>query len=208
VTDCAAGSILNPPYEAFPYILADSGYDVWLGNNRGNGVSMTYKYATNDEDKFWDFTWDEMAKYDLPAQVNFILKFTNKTKLSIAGHSQGTVQIFAGLIINPALADKLNIYIAFAPIAYVHNVGDILIRYLADLPDEFLYFILGKKAFKVGPIIHDILPGFCKLFPNSCTQDVDSICGPTEYWNATRVPFYLDYEPNPTSVKDMIHWVQ
>jgi len=199
---------LNLPHESFPYILADDGFDVWLGNNRGNGVSMTYKYATPDQEKFWDFTWDDMATYDVPTQVDFILKFTNSSKLSIAGHSQGTVQIFASLIDNPALAKKLNVYIAFAPIAYVHHVGDILIRYLAALPDKVLYDVLGLKAFEVGHVIHDILPEFCKKFPSYCTYEVDAICGPTEYWNSTRVPFYLGYEPNPTSVKDMIHWVQ
>uniref|UniRef100_A0AAV1U5N5 Partial AB-hydrolase lipase domain-containing protein n=1 Tax=Peronospora matthiolae TaxID=2874970 RepID=A0AAV1U5N5_9STRA len=42
------------------YVLADAGYDVWLGKNRGNTYSSSHvKYTTKDT-AFWDFhekTW-------------------------------------------------------------------------------------------------------------------------------------------------------
>jgi len=34
------------------------------------------------------------------------------------------------------------------------------------------------------------------------------VCGPTTYLNKTRLSYYLGYEPNPTSVKNMVHWAQ
>ena len=52
------------------FILADAGYDVWLGNNRGNTYSDTNEFYGNDEDEFWDFSWDEMASIDMPTQIN------------------------------------------------------------------------------------------------------------------------------------------
>lgn len=53
--DASVGFCLNPPSQSLPFILADAGYDVWLGNNRGNGVSMTNEKYTQDQAEFWDF---------------------------------------------------------------------------------------------------------------------------------------------------------
>jgi hypothetical protein len=39
------------------------GYDVWLGNSRGNVYSRKNIYYTPDEDAFWAWSWDEMASY-------------------------------------------------------------------------------------------------------------------------------------------------
>jgi lysosomal acid lipase/cholesteryl ester hydrolase len=52
------------------FILADAGYDVWLGNNRGNTYSMTNLYYTPDEDDFWNFSWDQMASSDLSTEID------------------------------------------------------------------------------------------------------------------------------------------
>jgi lysosomal acid lipase/cholesteryl ester hydrolase len=115
----SVGACLNSPAESLPYILADHGYEVWLGNNRGNGVSMGHIQYTPNDPQFWDFTWSDMASYDLPAQVSHVLGATNQSKLSYIGHSEGTIQAFAALIEQPALADQLHLYVALAPVAYV-----------------------------------------------------------------------------------------
>ena len=49
-------------------MLVEAGYDVWLGNYKGNTYTRNHTYLNPDEGKkgFWDFTWDEMAKYDIP----------------------------------------------------------------------------------------------------------------------------------------------
>ena len=52
--------------------------------------------SSNGRDEgFWDFSWDEMAEYDLPAEIDYVLKTTGAQTLSYISHSQGTAQGFA-----------------------------------------------------------------------------------------------------------------
>ena len=48
-----------------------------------------------------------MAKYDLPASINYALSVAKQKQLFYVGHSQGTSIAFAGFGQNPDLAKKL-----------------------------------------------------------------------------------------------------
>ena len=67
--------------------LVDDGYDVWVGNNRGTINSLRHHYYSVADDEFWDFTIDELAKYDVPANINYILEETGQQQVIYIGHS-------------------------------------------------------------------------------------------------------------------------
>lgn len=49
------------------------GYDVWLSNSRGNHYSQSHKYLDPDKDgEFWNFTFEDHAKFDLPALFDYV----------------------------------------------------------------------------------------------------------------------------------------
>ncbi len=58
-------------------VVAKANYDVWLGNTRGNKYSRSHMRLNPDSDKaFWDYSFAEMGKFDIPANLDFITKFT------------------------------------------------------------------------------------------------------------------------------------
>ena len=78
-------------------MLANAGYDVWLGNSRGNKHSRRHTKYNPDKDKlFWEFTFQDLADYDLPAVFTYVSNYTNQ-KLHYIGHSQGTIQMHIAL---------------------------------------------------------------------------------------------------------------
>jgi len=86
--DSSWAYVANQPHQSLGYLLADAGYDVWFGNNRGNVYSTNHTSFPLDSKEFWDFSYDEMALLDLPATVDYILATTKVPTLSYIGHSE------------------------------------------------------------------------------------------------------------------------
>lgn len=86
--DSAHTFAINGPKQSLAFILADNGYDVWLANSRGSTYSSKHVFLNPDESAYWNFSWDEMARYDLPAFVGQALKVSNVSRLTYVGHSQ------------------------------------------------------------------------------------------------------------------------
>lgn len=63
-----------------------------------------------------------MAKYDLPASVNTALQVSGASDLVYVGHSQGTQIAFAQLSTDRDLSQKIKLFVALAPIAYIGNI--------------------------------------------------------------------------------------
>ena len=73
-----------------PFMLVERGYDVWLGNNRGNKYSKKSTRYSPTANAFWDFSMDQFAFYDIPDGIDYILSTTYQQSLSYIGFSQGT----------------------------------------------------------------------------------------------------------------------
>ena len=124
ILDSANGWIMNYAEVAPAFVAARAGYDVWLGNSRGNTFSCEHVSLDpwKNEKKFWNFDWREMGLYDIPASLDYITTLTGHAKVAYIGHSQGTTQMFYGLAENEAYyKDKLSIFVALAPVTMLPN---------------------------------------------------------------------------------------
>ncbi|EEC00984.1 lysosomal acid lipase/cholesteryl ester hydrolase, putative, partial [Ixodes scapularis] len=103
----ASDYVINFPHQSLGFILADAGYDVWLGNFRGNTYS-SHINLSRDSSEFWNFSADEMASEDLPSTIDTVLKITGKKKLQCIGWSQGALIMFALLSEKPEYNKKVS----------------------------------------------------------------------------------------------------
>ncbi|KAG7188333.1 hypothetical protein KM043_007990 [Ampulex compressa] len=76
------------------FTLFDEGYDVWLGNFRGNMFSREHVTLDPSEEEFWNFGWHESGIYDLPAMLSYITSFCKKEVDALINHSMGGTVFF------------------------------------------------------------------------------------------------------------------
>ena len=84
-----------------------------------------------DQKEFWDFDFEEMGLYDVPAFIDFILGKTGQAELAAyIGHSEGTTQFFIGSSMNVTyFKEKVNLFVAFAPIVRLDHAPNKLMVY-------------------------------------------------------------------------------
>lgn len=124
LTSSADDFVVNGEKNSLGLLLANKGYDVWLGNNRGCKYSLSSSKHNVNEAKFWDFSFQEMGRYDVPAFLDYIKAQTSRKKVTYIGHSEGTSQMFAALS-DPKSSkitnESVDTFIALAPIVYIAN---------------------------------------------------------------------------------------
>jgi lysosomal acid lipase/cholesteryl ester hydrolase len=75
---------LRSSKKCLPLVLADAGYDVWLGNVRGNKYCQKHVNWTPSQNEFWDFSLDEIVMHDIPAIVDVLSIEVNVVYSNIA----------------------------------------------------------------------------------------------------------------------------
>ncbi|KAL3849017.1 hypothetical protein ACJIZ3_010899 [Penstemon smallii] len=182
--------VSNSPHESLGFILADNGFDVWLANVRGTNYSRGHISLSPADAAYWNWSWDELVAYDLPASLQYVHDQTGQ-KLHYVGHSLGTLMAFGAF----SRQEVLNIVRSAAllsPIAYLGQIPSPLARAAAD---AFIAEVLEKLILdsQVGNIYLNLSRiCFTIIGPNCCLNSSKS---------------YIDHE-EPTATKNMVHLAQ
>lgn len=125
--------LFNGVERSLGFILAEQGYDVWLGNARGTTYSRKHITMDPSDDKsnFWNFSWHEIGYYDIPASIDYVLEKTKQENLIYIGHSQGSTSFFVMTSERPEYNDKVKLMVAMAPVALLGNVPNSAAKELA-----------------------------------------------------------------------------
>lgn len=200
---------------ALAYMLADAGYDVWMGNARGNKHSRSHVFLSPSEAAFWDFSWHEIGVYDLPAMIDYILNKTNATFLKYVGHSQGTTAFFVMASERPDYNDKIKLMVALSPVAFMSNVRSPIIRLLS--PGTYILHGLAKSLGLYEFLPDNNLIRALKLLVCGVGRVSEILCSNTLFLmsgydfpqlNVTNLPVVLGHLPSGASMKQFAHYGQ
>ncbi|KAL5794189.1 hypothetical protein ACOSP7_002783 [Xanthoceras sorbifolium] len=199
--------LLLPPEQSLAFLLADNGYDVWLASTRGTKYSRGHVSLGPDDSVYWNWSWDELVAYDLPATFQYVHDQTGQ-QLHYVGHSLGTLIALASFS-KDQLVNWLRSAALLSPIAYLGQMTSPLARNAADsFLAELLYWSGLREFYPRGEAVIKLLKSICKKPGVDCTNLLTSFTGQNCCLNSSIVDVFLDHEPQATATKTMIHIAQ
>ncbi|XP_060672136.1 triacylglycerol lipase 2-like isoform X3 [Ziziphus jujuba] len=203
----AATWLLGSPDEALGFILADHGFDVWLSNTRGTASSRGHAWLNPQDPEYWEWSWDELAEYELPALFEYVYHQTGQ-KLYYVGHSLGTLNAFVALS-KGKLVNMLRSAAMLTPVAYLGQMTSPAFRSIAELFLSEKLYSLGVREFILkGQDVAKLLQFVCLKAEINCSDTFTVITGPNCCIKKSTVDSFLGIEPQSTATKNVIHLSQ
>lgn len=199
---------LTDAQRCLPFVLVERGFDVWLGNNRGNKYSKKAINCSSQDLKFWNFSIDEFAFHDIPDSIAYILETTNQPSLSYIGFSQGTAQAFASLAIHPRLNEQVNVFIALAPAMSPAGLSNGIVDSLVKASPHILFLLFGRRSILSSATMWQNI-----LYPPLHARVIDMGLRSLFNWRTLNIAASQKLAAYPhlysfTSTKSVVHWFQ
>ncbi|KZS17525.1 gastric triacylglycerol lipase [Daphnia magna] len=206
--------MMNPTNSSLAFILADHGYDVWMGNSRGNSNSRKHVSLDPEKEEYWNFTWDEMGRFDIPASIDYILNVTGQDKLSAyIGYSLGCTLFFIGAIDKPKLNNQVEMMIGLGPTASIAHL-DNFYRYLGMVVKSY-HFLVRMTCTTVlhsnDGFSHNLLKLFCdsgRFAANLCVHLLFQIFGYSQSYYVSALNAIIGHYPDGTSIGAAVQFLQ
>ncbi|GJX97696.1 triacylglycerol lipase 2-like protein [Tanacetum coccineum] len=187
------------------------------GHSRGTKYSRGHVSLKTEDEAYWDWSWDELSAYDLPATFQYVQSQTGQ-KLHYVGHSLVRPRPFTtGWILMQWLHFSKGELVSFAqgsaallsPVAYVGQITSPLGRNAAETFIAEALKWLGLHEFHPrGDVVTKFLKKICAKPGIDCTNLLNSFTGKNCCLKPSIVDVFLDHEPQPSSTKNMMHVAQ
>ncbi|KAF4521288.1 hypothetical protein B566_EDAN002292 [Ephemera danica] len=213
---CASSDwVMMGPELGLAYIMFEAGYDVWMGNARGNTYSRNHTFLNPDKDsEFWKFTWHHKGVYDVPAELDYVLGLTGEQQVIYMGHSMGTTMFWIMCSEKPKYNAKIKQMHALAPVAFMGQVESPL-RLMAPfvMEVEWILGMMGMDEFLPSSEFFELMgAALCRdqaMFQIVCSNILFLIAGfDSQQLNETALPVIMDHTPAGASTKTICHYAQ
>ncbi|XP_055907827.1 lipase 3-like [Eupeodes corollae] len=208
--------ILGPNY-SLAYALSDAGFDIWMGNARGNTYSMKNTKLSSKSSEFWNFSWHEISVIDLPAMINYVLEFTGEKQVRYFAHSEGTTNYLVLNSMKPEWNDRFKSAHLMAPVGFISHSTNIFLAIgspIAGQPNP-IREILGSFKFKPSKEIALVLKELTCNF--SLPEQFQVLCGNTLFSltefnedsaNEEYISDIMATTPSSLSINQYLHYIQ
>ncbi|KAL0851504.1 hypothetical protein ABMA28_007295 [Loxostege sticticalis] len=153
------------PKSGVAYNLADAGFDVWMGNARGNRLSRNHTLLNpndpSEKFQFFNFSFEEIGMTDVAAMVDYSLEVSGQSQLHYIGHSQGGTVFLVLTSLKREYNEKIKSAHLLAGVGYQDHFPNKNISQLALFTD-----IIYQMSLSLGIV---------ELFPPNTTAQTDRI---------------------------------
>lgn len=209
IMECSDSWLLMGPGKGLAYVLADHGFDVWMGNARGNKHALSHATMNYTMTRFWEFSWEEIGVHDLPAMIDYILEVSGKESLYYIGHSQGTTSGYVLCSMKPEYNNKIKIMFSLAPEAWMGNVKSPLVRFFSPAHNILGFLLEGFNTLTAGIDYFNKISAFvCSVLPEGCDNILFALSGYETKVNETFLAVILGHMPTGASTRQFVHYGQ
>ncbi|XP_017059289.1 lipase 1-like [Drosophila ficusphila] len=202
------------PSSGLAYILYRKGFDVWMLNTRGNIYSTFRNNVQKSEKDFWDFSFHEVGKYDIPAAIDLVVLKTGQPSIQVIGHSQGSTAFFAMSSERPEYALKVKLMQCLSPTVLLRRAISPVLKFIRFFKGGFGMMINLLGGYKIA-VTNKLIGMFKNLI---CSHSITSrICATFEFvtcgfnwrsFNETLTPILEGHASQGGSARQVLHLAQ
>ncbi|CAI6364317.1 unnamed protein product [Macrosiphum euphorbiae] len=198
-----------------PSLLINSGYDVWLGDFRGNIYSKKHTHLNVSDPEYWKFSIDEWAYYDVPAMMDYVCNNTEYDKMYLVTYSLSSAILLATASARPEYNDKIIVSYHLAPFLAFTKIKSLLLRISIQFGEFYLAISRSFKNHELFPrnqLTMKSISLFCNkksIFLKACVTLLSEFFGFDTSGNSTMdLDFKLTYSRASVSLNSIDHLLQ
>lgn len=122
-------------------------------------------FAGKMSNQYWNFSLDNQAKYDIPKVIDYIIEISNRSRISIVGHSLGGALPLMTMSEKPEYSKKIATAILFAPAVHLGDsfIDNPVVQVVASLEPALNRYFGPVSPTMLVPVLQSALAAVCQV---------------------------------------------